>query len=79
MKYRVIRRSDIARCPIKSLSAAHYRDDGTCLCSEQRRRPWRRCSSCGGVCHWHDTDWVCRDCGDEWSEDFAPKYAAPGG
>jgi hypothetical protein len=44
------------------------------------RRPWRRCSACGGVCHWHDTDWVCShpDCGSEWCEDHAPRFAPPG-
>lgn len=43
------------------------------------RRPWRSCSSCGGVCHFHDTDWVCETCGDEWNEEHDPKYASPGG
>jgi hypothetical protein len=42
------------------------------------RRPWRRCGSCGGVCHFEATHWVCDDCGDEWDADFDPKYAAPG-
>lgn len=31
-RVRVIRSSDIARCPKRSLSPSHYRDDGTCLC-----------------------------------------------
>ena len=25
-----------------------------------------QCPSCHGTCYWHDTDWVCDDCGDEW-------------
>lgn len=28
----VIKRSDIARCPKRSLSAAHYHEDGSCKC-----------------------------------------------
>ena len=28
------------------------------------RRPWRRCASCRGVCHWVEGWWVCDDCGD---------------
>ena len=43
-----------------------------------QRRPWRRCSACRGVCHWHDTAWVCEGCGSEWVEDHSPRYAAPG-
>ena len=43
------------------------------------RRPWRRCSSCWGICHWHDEAWVCDECGDEWYPDHDPKrYGAPG-
>lgn len=45
------------------------------------RRPWRRCGSCDGVCHWHEDHWVCDEedgCGAEWMEDHDPKYAAPG-
>lgn len=42
------------------------------------RRPWRRCSSCGGVAHWAATAWVCDSCEDEWDEDHDPKYAPPG-
>lgn len=35
-----IRRSDVQRCPRKSLAPSHYRDDGTCLCPEGgRERP----------------------------------------
>lgn len=34
-----------------------------------RYGPWRRCSSCGGVCYWHDEAWVCDSCGDEWYEE----------
>lgn len=30
-----VRSSDIAACPIQSLSPSHYREDGTCLCDEQ--------------------------------------------
>lgn len=30
----VIHRSDLARCPIKSLSPEHYRRNGTCKCEE---------------------------------------------
>lgn len=39
---------------------------------------WRKCASCGGTCHWHDTDWVCDWCGDEWNEDFGVEYREPG-
>jgi hypothetical protein len=31
-------------------------------------RVWARCPSCRGICHFHDTDWVCSACGDEWPE-----------
>lgn len=41
------------------------------------RRAWRRCSGCGGVCHWHDTDWVCGRCGDEWGPDHGQQYSPP--
>ncbi len=34
MEIRIVRHSDIAACPITSLSASHYRDDGTCRCAE---------------------------------------------
>ena len=34
MRAFMIRMSDVNRCPIKSLSPAHYRDDGTCRCEE---------------------------------------------
>jgi hypothetical protein len=44
---------------------------------DSRRRPWRRCSSCFGICHWHDEAWVCRDCGDEWYPYHGARYAAP--
>ena len=30
-----IHRSDIDRCPMKSLSAAHYNRDGTCACDDE--------------------------------------------
>lgn len=36
---KVIRRSDIDRCPLRSLLPAHYRDDGTCLCVEAPEAP----------------------------------------
>jgi len=42
-----------------------------------RPRTWRRCASCLGVCHLHDTDWVCADCGDEWGPDL-DGYGYPG-
>jgi hypothetical protein len=42
------------------------------------RRSWRRCAACGGVCHFHDTHWVCEDCESEWDQDHDPKYRAPG-
>jgi hypothetical protein len=32
IKAKIIMSSDIARCPILSLSAEHYREDGTCKC-----------------------------------------------
>jgi hypothetical protein len=32
MEVRVIKHSDIARCPKQSLLPSHYRDDGTCKC-----------------------------------------------
>jgi hypothetical protein len=41
------------------------------------RRPWRRCSACRGVCYWHDTAWVCAECGAEWHEEHAPRFAPP--
>jgi hypothetical protein len=42
------------------------------------RRSWRRCSSCYGICHWHDIAWVCRDCGDEWWPEHGKRFDAPG-
>ncbi len=33
------------------------------------------CASCGGLCDWVDTFWVCRRCGDEWDADHGPEYA----
>lgn len=47
------------------------------------RRVWRRCPACGGVCHWHDTHWVCDGgmdggCGSECEVEHDPKFAAPG-
>lgn len=42
------------------------------------RRPWRRCSACRGVCHWHDEAWVCADCGAEWYADHDSRFKAPG-
>lgn len=44
----------------------------------ESRQPWRRCSSCGGVCRWAETAWTCTDCGDEWTSDHDVRYAAPG-
>lgn len=32
---KVIKSSDIGRCPKKSLMAEHYRKDGTCRCDER--------------------------------------------
>ena len=29
----VVRSSDLERCPIRSLRPAHYRPDGSCLCT----------------------------------------------
>lgn len=26
---------------------------------------------------WHDTDWVCDDCGSEWCADHDPRFEAP--
>ena len=40
--------------------------------------PTRKCASCGGTCHWHDTDWVCNACGDEWQIEHSLEYACPG-
>ncbi len=31
----VIKASDIARCPKRSLAPAHYRADGTCKCDDR--------------------------------------------
>lgn len=31
---KVIRSSDVARCPISSLLPSHYREDGSCRCDE---------------------------------------------
>lgn len=31
---RVIKRTDIAKCPHVILVAAHYRDDGSCRCND---------------------------------------------
>lgn len=35
------------------------------------------CASCGGPCYWHDTEWVCERCGDEWNADHGPEYRHP--
>jgi hypothetical protein len=32
MDIKIIKHSDIANCPKRSLLPQHYRDDGTCLC-----------------------------------------------
>jgi hypothetical protein len=42
-------------------------------------RPWRKCSSCGGRCHWCEDAWVCDECGDEWYREHDRRYEAPGG
>lgn len=34
MKARTIMMSDVAACPITSLSPLHYREDRTCVCGE---------------------------------------------
>lgn len=34
MKVKIVTRSQIGACPIRSLSPEHYRDDGTCKCDE---------------------------------------------
>jgi hypothetical protein len=34
MEIRIVKHSDIKRCPITSLSPAHYNADGTCHCAE---------------------------------------------
>lgn len=41
MKQRIVTATDLARCPIRSLSPDHYRPDGTCQCVP------RRCLRCG--------------------------------
>jgi hypothetical protein len=33
MEIRIIKSSDVAACPITSLSVSHYRDDGSCRCT----------------------------------------------
>src|SRR4051794_35849472 len=45
--------------------------------TNRMRRPWRRCSACWGVCHWHDEAWVCDDCGSEWYPEHGQQFAAP--
>jgi hypothetical protein len=35
MDIRIIKSSDVTRCPITSLDRDHYRDDGTCRCDER--------------------------------------------
>lgn len=34
MRVNIIRMSDVAVCPKRSLHPAHYRDDGSCRCGE---------------------------------------------
>ncbi len=71
---------DVKFCPGGSIVVHHSldgREHGAPSQPRSLRRPWRRCSACGGVCHFHDTDWVCGDCGSEWGEDHAPRFAAP--
>jgi hypothetical protein len=44
------------------------------------RRPWKRCPACHGICHWHETAWVCDDCDSEWMpppDGHGPEWAAP--
>jgi hypothetical protein len=48
------------------------KDSGT-----SKHGPWRRCSSCAGVCYWHIDAWVCDACGDEWYPDHGDPFAAP--
>lgn len=38
MKFRTIKQSDIARCPFVILMPSHWRDDGTCKCSNAQHR-----------------------------------------
>ena len=35
---KIIKHSDIAKCPKQSLLSQHYRDDGTCLCQHRSLR-----------------------------------------
>lgn len=37
-RVRVIRSTDVARCPKQSLAPSHYRDDGTCRCNEEEEQ-----------------------------------------
>jgi hypothetical protein len=32
---KILRRSDVERCPKHSMLPAHYHEDGTCLCAER--------------------------------------------
>jgi hypothetical protein len=38
MQIRTIKQSDITRCPFAILMPNHYRDDGTCKCSNAQHR-----------------------------------------
>jgi len=47
------------------------------------RRPWKRCTRCGGICHWDGAAWWCDDhpdypggCGTEWTEANGPRAEA---
>jgi len=37
MDVRILKSSDIGRCPKMSLLPAHFRDDGTCRCDEREQ------------------------------------------
>jgi hypothetical protein len=39
MDIKIIKHSDIANCPKRSLLPQHYRDDGTCLCDDPYGHP----------------------------------------
>jgi hypothetical protein len=65
-----IRRGDVERCPVHSLVASHYRDDGSCRCHPDYRYAFaalpaeqlRRCR-CGGVKRHHAVaPFGCDDC-----------------
>lgn len=46
MRVLLVRQSQVAACPIRSLLPNHYRDDGTCRCFDTLgRRVGKRASS----------------------------------